>query len=755
MSKILRVFFLIFLFLIDVYASSVPKLQVGSLYYDQVNLTPNHKLIIAISGINLEIWQTNDTRLLYREKLWHTHGIKFLIDQDNDRLFATIGYGFNVYDLKTLKLIASHNILPSAFYVSKMFLSASENKVYVDGEINRLEKCMVYDIASNTYFEEKDYKTCKKQQNFPTNTFDKSKLILLPAESYMTFGAGNDKAILVDDNRYIGWDLKEGREIWRNFTGWTQCKDCSPDPHVVAFHHTDRVIVTPAFEKYDVFEKDGMYALLNFDMGTGIYNYIPIKQTGSLAISSDDKRLAILSADGNGSIYEPNSMKYLSGFNGRHSEGGVGFFIRAKVEYNEHINDFMSNNPSFKHRYEIEQACINDRLELVQLFDHMFSVRDKSDQKQIAQFVSFKDGEWLIVTDEGYFNASSKKVLNNLNIFESVTRARGINDEEVKKYYRPDIVSALLQQKPLHDLETKEIKFVLPEKAVYINQYYPSLRAMYVNDKNPYSLASLAEEKNPKDLKLIKQAILDSNSSDIKSTLYRSLNNFDENETLSFVHEQLDKASSIDNQIVLLSLIKNIDIRVQKLSELLSKKLLSENTIIWFATWAREEDCQKFEPLLWQAVKKSLRIRNEVVLNYLMKKGPKRLEKIWVESAVKILKNSDDFDGILSLKNIIPYLYKLNPSKTIELLTDPQYKFNVYLFDYIQDPALTPVLFDHLIENGDLNSKVFNNLLSYKNQNINKKMIEKIIVMDCKKISKRLKQKIENDLNITLPCDKN
>ena len=197
-----------------------------------------------------------------------------------------------------------------------------------------------------------------------------------------------------------------------------------------------------------------------------------------------------------------------------------------------------------------------------------------------------------------------------------------------------------------------------------------------------------------------------------------------------------------------------MDIRVRKVSELLSKKLLAENTIIWFATWARAEDCKKFEPLLWKAVEKSLRIRNEVVLNYLIQQNPKRLEKIWMESAVKILKSNGDYMSILNLKNIIPYLYRLNPKQTIKLLTDPQYPFNANLYETVRDPALTGILMKHLIKDEKLDSKVFTILVSYHNPELNKQMIEIIQRMDCKKIYKSLREKIENNLHITLPCEK-
>jgi hypothetical protein len=126
-----------------------------------------------------------------------------------------------------------------------------------------------------------------------------------------------------------------------------------------------------------------------------------------------------------------------------------------------------------------------------------------------------------------------------------------------------------------------------------------------------------------------------------------------------------------------------------------------------------------------------------------------------MESAVKILKANDDFSGVLNLKNVIPYLYRLNPAKTVKLLTDSQYKFYVYLYEDIRDPALMNVLVSHLIKDGNIDSKVFTILVSYHNPEINKQMIEIIQHIDCKKIYKSLKEKIEKELNIILPCEQN
>lgn len=674
-----------------------------------------------------------------------------------------------------------------------------------------------------------------------------------------------NKLLLQGDNLYIGWDLIEGKEIWRNIGSKTQCSDCLPYPELLMFQNEDRALIRPSYAGGSgVFFGVLMNAILEIGTDTGLFKVFNLKSSGILRKSHDDSKLLIDNEDGAIKVFDLQTLQLIAEYAGGKGRWHWGWRYQPQVfmtpdgkkifqmgdtsidssipvNYINCDDDKMvaidaetifSNSFSTKLRavnnngkivflegivnrekkviaYDVDDGRLLYDLNLSfskikNLFisqndEHLYILDDDSHLKiisvkdgrilitikmnsvktiqpiehtryltslehgilqildanfnQLVTLQSMVDNEWIIITEGGYFNASSKLALSDVQITEQSNK-RLLKDTEIKKYFRPDIVSAILQQKPIHDLETKQIEFTLPEKAVYVNQYYPSLRAMYVKEKNPYGLAILAQEKNPDDLKLIKQAILDLNNSDIKSTLYRSLNNFDENETLPFVYEQLDKQTSIDDQIILLSLIKNIDIRVQKLLELVSKKLLSENTIIWFATWARVEDCQTFEPLLWQAVEKSLKIRNEVVLNYLIKKNPKRLEKIWMKSAIKVLK-ANTWSDILDLSRILPYLHRLNPTQTIKLLTDPQYPFNVNLYETVRDPALTEVLIKHLIKDEKLDSKVFTILISYQNPEINKQMIEIIQHMDCKKIYKSLKEKIESSLNITLPCDKN
>jgi len=79
-----------------------------------------------------------------------------------------------------------------------------------------------------------------------------------------------------------------------------------------------------------------------------------------------------------------------------------------------------------------------------------------SDNKEVARFYVFKDGEWIILTPEGYYNASpnAEKYLN-VKIGNKV-----YNIENFKKIFnRPNIVKAALEEKSISSLMLPTLEF--------------------------------------------------------------------------------------------------------------------------------------------------------------------------------------------------------------------------------------------------------------------------------------------------------
>jgi len=70
---------------------------------------------------------------------------------------------------------------------------------------------------------------------------------------------------------------------------------------------------------------------------------------------------------------------------------------------------------------------------------------------EIARFISLKDGEWIVITAEGYYNSSSRGH-EHLNIRQG-SKVYGI-DQFYDVFYRPDIVAAKLKGDDISDLIT-------------------------------------------------------------------------------------------------------------------------------------------------------------------------------------------------------------------------------------------------------------------------------------------------------------
>jgi WD40 repeat protein len=75
--------------------------------------------------------------------------------------------------------------------------------------------------------------------------------------------------------------------------------------------------------------------------------------------------------------------------------------------------------------------------------------------EEIAMMVGFEDGEWLVITSEGYYNASEKGAQYLNTKFEGKDYTV---DQFYDVFYRPDIVSAKLRGEDIKDLITITMK---------------------------------------------------------------------------------------------------------------------------------------------------------------------------------------------------------------------------------------------------------------------------------------------------------
>jgi len=118
---------------------------------------------------------------------------------------------------------------------------------------------------------------------------------------------------------------------------------------------------------------------------------------------------------------------------------------------------------------------------------------DVSTGKEIAQFISFIDGEWLVLTPEGYYNASPKgdKYLN----VRVGNDAYGI-DQFRSIFYRPQIVEARLQGRPDPVRVTTDInnaasfappvvKILNPQNGAVLSSNQVELSVSIIDEKQP------------------------------------------------------------------------------------------------------------------------------------------------------------------------------------------------------------------------------------------------------------------------------
>ena len=71
--------------------------------------------------------------------------------------------------------------------------------------------------------------------------------------------------------------------------------------------------------------------------------------------------------------------------------------------------------------------------------------------KELVSMISFKDGEWITITPDGYFDASSKEAAKHMNILVDPLTVTGM-DGYYEKFYRPDIVKLALEGKSVPNL---------------------------------------------------------------------------------------------------------------------------------------------------------------------------------------------------------------------------------------------------------------------------------------------------------------
>lgn len=376
---------------------------------------------------------------------------------------------------------------------------------------------------------------------------------LLKKEHYYELAVQEDTLVQKGFNVYRSWDIKKGRLNWVHDLNLNMSVEFSNEATLgmAFFHHKKHILITPAFGQ----------KILDFSLKDGSYSALELKHYGALALSGDDSVLAVRHHDKNIYYYETKNYSLLDA-------KGVAQHKKAVQDAKERLNknykpvDFTERRTSF---YEFEKGKYlytylkegtllkselysglvvaktvglprfgtltftdNDQTLIVEKRD-TFALYNTDDLKLIAKFYSFKEGQWAVITPQGYFNASSMAVIENVL---KLTRTKAKDQERfLKQWYRPDIVSALLQNRNIEALKHKKNPFKLDtmvdEKSALPDMSYQEIKRhrdyvkLFHTTKSKYSV-----QNDQKLLTLIEEMILDAQTKKEFRYAYRSLRSY-------------------------------------------------------------------------------------------------------------------------------------------------------------------------------------------------------------------------------------
>lgn len=258
------------------------------------------------------------------------------------------------------------------------------------------------------------------------------------------------------DNTVMLWNISTGKEI-RTFTGRTGrtrtetvTKDGDPIPATVLMMAEKLFMGVRGMVSSVAFSPDGKYALSGswdntlalWDISAGKeitnaprgrrYQDNPLVRTftghtdrvNSVAFSPDGSHIISAARDNSIKLWDVATGREIRTFTGH--RGDI-----SSIAFSIDIKSFISGGSDGTiRRWDIKTG------------------------KEIAQFISLKDGEWIVLTPEGYYNSSlnGHKYLN----IRMGNKVYGI-DQFYDVFYRPDIVAAKLRGDDISNLITLTI----------------------------------------------------------------------------------------------------------------------------------------------------------------------------------------------------------------------------------------------------------------------------------------------------------
>jgi Caspase domain/WD domain, G-beta repeat len=324
------------------------------------------------------------------------------------------------------------------------------------------------------------------------------------ANSPLVFTPDGKYALIGGQNLSL-WDVYSGKKIRTIGEDEARVVAMSSDGNKVLTYHKS-AIQQGYLEVYDIesgkkisewrtrgvvrwaaLSHDGKYALTPYMMGEIALWHV---QTGrvvsafsghpdtfrghsgffSLALSPDDKYAASGGSDGTVKLYDVSSGEELLNIKAHPTLGAVTFvsfspdgkyILSGGADGLVKLWDIHSglNIKTYKvlssghFAVGVAYAALSadGQYMVSQSVDASIRIWNAKTGEEIAVLVGFKDGEWLAITSEGYYNASEKGAQNLYVNFEG--KEYGV-DQFYDVFYRPDIVLAKLRNEEIQGLVT-------------------------------------------------------------------------------------------------------------------------------------------------------------------------------------------------------------------------------------------------------------------------------------------------------------
>ncbi|OGW30722.1 MAG: hypothetical protein A2X54_05255 [Nitrospirae bacterium GWF2_44_13] len=364
---------------------------------------------------------------------------------------------------KEIRTFSGHSIKVSS-------VAFSPNGVYAGGEDGILR---LWDIS-----------TGKKTKVFTGHSSWISSIALSPDGKYVLSGS--------QDVTFKLWDIETGKEI-KQFTGHKSMVNSaafSPDGKYVLSGHLDATLkLWDAETSKEIrtftghtnliggvtsvaFSPDGKYALSGdskgiklWDISTGQEIRTFLTRGFSASFSPDGRYVLSGSVDGTITIWDILTGKEIRKFpefsygwlkslafspDGNYALSGDENYHPLRlwdISTEKKIRTFLGHT-----RYVTSIAFSPDsRYAFSGSADGTTRIWDINTGKELAQFISFTDGEWIVITPEGYYNSSANgdkhlnvRIGNNVYGIENYREA----------FYRPDLVKLALSGGSLKDFKT-------------------------------------------------------------------------------------------------------------------------------------------------------------------------------------------------------------------------------------------------------------------------------------------------------------